>query len=197
MALDPTARRVLRAYLRAVALAEPLQRELAARHGVSLGDLYAVRVLARIGEAPMSRFGKELGVPRSTITNLVDRLERARLVERAPSATDRRVTLVRLATAGRRAVEDTDLLRRSRVAARLLALEPAAQATLAELLERVVAGLSEIPPGPARWAHPRVLPRRGVIESGFPIPTSLPAFSQLTRVNDCRPASAAVCSGDD
>lgn len=146
MALDPTARRVLRAYLRAVALAEPLQRELAARHGVSLGDLYAVRVLARIGEAPMSRFGKELGVPRSTITNLVDRLERARLVERAPSATDRRVTLVRLATAGRRAVEDTDLLRRSRVAACLLALEPAAQATLAELLERVVAGLSETRP---------------------------------------------------
>jgi DNA-binding MarR family transcriptional regulator len=94
----------------------------------------------------MSGFGKELGVPRSTITNLVDRLERARLVERAPSATDRRVTLVRLATAGRRAVEDTDLLRRSRVAARLLALEPTAQATLAELLERVVAGLSETRP---------------------------------------------------
>jgi|NGEPerStandDraft_6_1074524.scaffolds.fasta_scaffold48440_4 DNA-binding MarR family transcriptional regulator len=144
--VDPTGRRVLRAYLRAVALAEPLQRELAARHGVSLGDLHAVRVLARIGEAPMSRYGKELGVPRSTITNLVDRLERARLVERAPSATDRRVTLVRLAAAGRRAVEDTDLLRRSRVAACLLALEPGAQATLAELLERVVAGLSETPP---------------------------------------------------
>jgi len=144
--LDPTQRRVLRAYLRAVALAEPLQRELAARHGVSLGDLHAVRVLARIGEVPMSGCGKELGVPRSTITNLVDRLERARLVERAPSVTDRRVTLVRLATAGRRAVEDTDFLRRSRVAARLLALEPAAQTTLAELLERVVAGPSETRP---------------------------------------------------
>lgn len=138
MTLDTTARRVLRAYLRAVALAEPLQQELAARHGVSLGDLHAVRVLARIGEAPVSRYGKELGVPRSTITNLVDRLERAHLVERVPSATDRRVTLVRLAAAGRRAVEDTDLLRRSRVAACLLALEPAAQATLADLLERVV-----------------------------------------------------------
>ena len=140
MVLDPTQRRVLRAYLRAVALAEPLQRELAARHGVSLGDLYAVRVLARIGEAPVSGFGKELGVPRSTITNLVDRLERARLVERAPSATDRRITLVRLATAGRRAVEDTDFLRRSRVAVRLLALEPGAQVLLAELLEQVISG---------------------------------------------------------
>jgi DNA-binding MarR family transcriptional regulator len=137
---------VFRAYLRAVALAEPLQRELAARHGVSLGDLYAVRVLARIGQVPMSGYATELGMPRSTITNLVDRLERARLVERASSMTDRRVTLVRLATAGRQAVEDTDLLVRSRVAAHLLALEPAAQATLAELLERIVAGPSETRP---------------------------------------------------
>ena len=143
MILDPTGRRVLRAYVRAVALAEPLQRELAARHGISLGDLHAVHVLARLGEIPISRYGAEVGVPRSTITNLVDRLERAGLVERLPGPTDRRVTLVRLAPAGRKAVEETGLLRQSQVATRLFALDPAAQATLAELLERVVAGPSE------------------------------------------------------
>lgn len=143
MVLDPTGRRVLRAYVRAVALAEPLQRELAARHGISLGDLHAVHVLARLGEIPISRYGAEVGVQRSTITNLVDRLERAGLVERLPGPTDRRVTLVRLAPAGRKAVEETGLLRQSQVAARLFALDPAAQATLAELLERVVAGPSE------------------------------------------------------
>lgn len=143
MILDPTGRRVLRAYVRAVALAEPLQRELAARHGISLGDLHAVHVLARLGEIPISRYGAEVGVQRSTITNLVDRLERAGLVERLPGPTDRRVTLVRLAPAGRKAVEETGLLRQSQVAARLFALDPAAQATLAELLERVVAGPSE------------------------------------------------------
>jgi DNA-binding MarR family transcriptional regulator len=143
LALEPTGRRVLLAYLRAVALAEPVQRELAARHGISLADLYAVRVLARQGEVPISRYGDELGVPRSTITNLVDRLERAGLVERLPSPTDRRITLVRLAPAGQKAVEGAVVLRDSEVAARLLALEPAAQAMLAELLERVVAGPSE------------------------------------------------------
>jgi DNA-binding MarR family transcriptional regulator len=143
MALEPNGRRVLLAYLRAVALAEPVQRELAARHGISLADLYAVRVLARQGEVPISHYGDELGIPRSTITNLVDRLERAGLVERLPCPTDRRVTLVRLAPAGQKAVEGAVVLRDSEVAARLLALEPAAQAMLAELLERVVAG----PPG--------------------------------------------------
>jgi DNA-binding MarR family transcriptional regulator len=143
VALDPTERRVLRAYLRAVALAEPLQHELATRHGISLGDLHAVRLLARIGQSPISRYGEELGVPRSTITNLVDRLERARLVERLPDPTDRRVTLVQLAPAGHRAVEEIGLLRDSEIVTRLLGLEPAAQATLAEILERVVAGPSE------------------------------------------------------
>jgi DNA-binding MarR family transcriptional regulator len=141
--LDAVGRRVLRAYLRAVTLAEPLQRDLAARHGISLGDLHAVGVLARQGEIPISGLGAELDVPRSTITNLVDRLERAGLVNRRPSITDRRVTLVGLTQAGRVAVENARLFRGSRVAARLLALEPEAQTLLAELLERVVEGPSE------------------------------------------------------
>lgn len=143
LVLHPTGSRVLRAYLRAVALAEPLQRDLAARHGISLGDLHAVHVLARQGEVPISRYGEELGVPRSTITNLVDRLERAGLVERRFSKTDRRVTLVALTGAGHEAVEDTQPIRSSRVAAYLLALEPETQELLAELLERVVEGSSE------------------------------------------------------
>jgi DNA-binding MarR family transcriptional regulator len=154
VAVDPTQRRVLRAYLRAVALAEPLQRELAARHGVSLGDLHAVRVLARIGEVSMSGYGSELGVPLSPLTPRVDRLERAGLVERAPSSKDRRVTLVSLGAAGRRAVEDTDVLLRSQVAARLLDLEPEAQVRLAELLERVVATRSAVRPIDDRGGRP-------------------------------------------
>jgi DNA-binding MarR family transcriptional regulator len=146
LTLDPSERRVLRAYLRAVALAEPLQRELATRHGISLGDLHAVRVLSTIGRSPISRYGEELGVPRSTITNLVDRLEHAGLVERLPDPTDRRVTLVQLAPAGRTAIEGVGMLRDSEIVTRLLALDPAAQIALAELLERVVAGPSEPSP---------------------------------------------------
>jgi len=91
MDLSENQRRTLRAFLRAVTLLEPLRSELAATHGISLGDLYAVRVLARLGEVPVSRYGAELGLPRSTITNLVDRLERAGLVARVASPSDRRV----------------------------------------------------------------------------------------------------------
>jgi DNA-binding MarR family transcriptional regulator len=137
--LSPIQRRTLRAFLRAVALAEPLQSALAASHGISLGDLHAVRVLARLGEAPVSHYGAELGLPRSTITNLVDRLERAGLVARAASPSDRRVTLVHLTGAGREASEALARFAEGDVARRLFALDEADQTALAELLERIVA----------------------------------------------------------
>ena len=143
MDLSENQRRTLRAFLRAVTLLEPLQRELAATVGVSLGDLYAVRVLARLGEVPVSRYGAERGLPRSTITNLVDRLERAGLVARVASPSDRRVTLVRLTEAGRDAVEARTRISDSDVARGILALDAADQTTLAELLERIVASQSE------------------------------------------------------
>ncbi len=130
-------RRLLRAFVRAVALAEPLQRRLASDFGISLADLWALRALSRLGEAPISRYGRELGLHRSTITNLVDRLEGAGLVERAPIEGDRRITIVRLTARGRGAFEAVSVLRDSPLAHRLLALHPADQAALAELLERV------------------------------------------------------------
>jgi DNA-binding MarR family transcriptional regulator len=143
MTLSSSERRTLRAFLRAFTLVEPLQRELAASHGISLGDLYAVRVLARLGEVPVSLYGAELGVPRSTITNLVDRLEHAGLVDRVASPSDRRVTLVRLTETGQDAVEARTRISESDVGRGILALDPTDQTMLAELLERVVASQSE------------------------------------------------------
>lgn len=147
MTLSSEQRRVLRAFLRVVALAEPLQRQLAAEYGVSLGDLHAVRVLSHLGEVPVSRYGAELGLARSTITNLVDRLERADLVARIASPVDRRVTLVALTATGQRAVSATATVADSDAARRVLALGGTDQLALAELLEKVLA--AEPDTGPA------------------------------------------------
>jgi DNA-binding MarR family transcriptional regulator len=156
LTLSATQRRTLWAFLRAIALAEPLQREVAMSHGLSLGDLYAVRVLARLGEVPVSRYGAELCLARSTITNLVDRLERAGLVARLASPSDRRVTLVHLTTSGLEAMESRARIADSALGRRLLALEESDLVTLAEILERVVDGhepdgdeSSEVPQEPA------------------------------------------------
>jgi DNA-binding MarR family transcriptional regulator len=166
--LSPIQRRTLRAFVRAVALAEPLQQELAASQGISLGDLYAVRFLARLGEVPVSRYGAELGVARSTITNLVDRLERAGLVARNASLEDRRVTLVRLTAAGLDAMEARARFAESDLARRVLALDETDQFALSESLERLLAipaerdGAlsSDAPEGPELVAAVEPEPRR-------------------------------------
>ena len=92
----PEVRRVVRAYLNAVAAAEPLQRELARRYGLAIGDIGALRVLRDRGDLGVSQLGGALGMKASTATNLVDRLERAGLVGRGVDHADRRVTLVSL-----------------------------------------------------------------------------------------------------
>jgi DNA-binding MarR family transcriptional regulator len=142
---DAATRRMFAAFFRAAALAEPLQREIAARHGVPLADLHALRVLELTGAAPVSRLGAELGLARSSATNLVDRLERAGLVERTTSRDDRRVTLVRPSAAGLAAIESFALVRESDLARRLLALPEDDRAALADLLERVAAPSEESP----------------------------------------------------
>ena len=87
----------------------------------------------------MSHYGAELGLARSTVTNLVDRLERAGLVARIASPSDRRVTLVRLTESGRETMEARTRFTESDVVRGILALDATDQTTLAELLERIVA----------------------------------------------------------
>lgn len=138
-----TARRLFAAFLRAAALVEPLQREVAARHGISLADLHALRVLELSGAIPVSRLGSELGLHRSSATNLIDRLERAGLVARVASVKDRRVTLVQPTRAAVKALEGFAQVRESDLVRRLLALDEAQRIALTALLEQVAAGPEE------------------------------------------------------
>jgi DNA-binding MarR family transcriptional regulator len=133
------------AFLRAAALVEPLQREIAARHGISLADLHALRVLELSGPIPVSRLGAELGLARSSATNLVDRLERAGLVDRTASAEDRRVTLVGPSPAGLAALESFAMVRESELVRRLLSLDDDERARFTDLLERITAAPEELP----------------------------------------------------
>jgi DNA-binding MarR family transcriptional regulator len=141
--VDATTRRMFAAFLRAAALAEPLQREVASRHGIALADLHALRVLELSGAIPVSHLGAELGLARSSATNLVDRLERAGLVDRATDAQDRRVTLVRPSKAGLEALESYQIVRESELVARLLRLDEAERKAFADLLDRITAPSEE------------------------------------------------------
>jgi len=142
---DSVTRRMFAAFLRAAALAEPLQREVAVRHGIALADLHALRVLEIGGAVPVSHLGAELGLARSSATNLVDRLERAGLVDRSASTDDRRVTLVRPSADGMAALESFAMVRESDLVRRLLTLDVGERAAFADLLERITAPTEENP----------------------------------------------------
>jgi len=136
-------RQVLRAYLGAVALAEPLQRKLARTYGVALGDLRALRLLRDLGTVPIGHLGAALQLRPSSATSLADRLEGAGLVERSADPSDRRVTLLRLTERAADALGDRALVEDSGLVARIARLAPAERLQLASLLERLLPPMRE------------------------------------------------------
>lgn len=56
---------------------------------------------SRAGSLPMGKIGERLQVHPTSVTSLIDRLERDGYVERVPHPSDRRTTLASLTTAGR------------------------------------------------------------------------------------------------
>lgn len=75
------------------------------------------------------------------MTNRLDRLERAGLVERRPDPGDRRGKLIALTDAGRRVIDET-IGRHVENEQRLLAvLSPAEQQSLDDLLKKLISGL--------------------------------------------------------
>lgn len=82
-----------------------LSKEEATRCGVTPTQLSVLKLLHEIGDLSLGNLSKEIRAHNSTVTGIVDRMEAAGLVERARSAEDRRVWIIRLTAAGRRVAE--------------------------------------------------------------------------------------------
>jgi DNA-binding MarR family transcriptional regulator len=76
------------------------------------------------GPRPMSALSRELGVSLSAMTQIADRLARARLVSRVPKGTDRRVRCLQLTPRGAKLMRDREDSRVRRVSAALEHLSP-------------------------------------------------------------------------
>jgi DNA-binding MarR family transcriptional regulator len=68
-------------------------------------EALAVLYFSRNGELPLVKLSERLMLHPTSITSTVDALERLGLVDRAAHPTDRRTTLARITSAGRRAME--------------------------------------------------------------------------------------------
>jgi DNA-binding MarR family transcriptional regulator len=118
--------------LRLTSLLVALVRELIAVDDQVVAELplRQLRVCATLHEGPraMSALSRELGVSLSAMTQIADRLERARLVKRAFTGTDRRVRCLQLTGRGQRIMrlrENARIQRASKVLRELSAKEQA------------------------------------------------------------------------
>ena len=73
------------------------------RHGVTFARYEVLMLLffSRAGSLPMAKIGERLQVHPTSVTNAVDRLHGAGLVQRVAHPADRRATLIQLLDAGR------------------------------------------------------------------------------------------------
>jgi len=76
-------------------------KEMARRHGVTGPQLTAVKMLEGFGDLSLSALSARMSAKNSTITGIVDRMERDELVLRVRDPDDRRVVRIRLTPKGR------------------------------------------------------------------------------------------------
>lgn len=75
-------------------------KEVARELGLTGPQVSAIKILETFGDISLSELSDRMSARNSTITGVVDRMERNGLVERIRSEEDRRVTLIRLTPAG-------------------------------------------------------------------------------------------------
>jgi DNA-binding MarR family transcriptional regulator len=89
------------------------------------------------GPRPMSALGRELGVSLSAMTQIADRLERARMVKRISQGDDRRIRCLQLTPHGKKIMQHREADRVERVSAVLRHLPRKSRSDVLVTLERL------------------------------------------------------------
>lgn len=94
-----------------------ITKDLAGRHGLTGPQLAVVKMLEPVGKLSLSELSERIRARNSTVTGIIDRMEREELVVRKRSDRDRRVVNIELTKKGRELaasipVEPVDIFRR-------------------------------------------------------------------------------------
>lgn len=73
--------------------------------GLTGPQLTVVKLLEQLGDLSLSSLSARIQAQNSTVTGIIDRMERDKLVKRERSSEDRRIVLIRLTAKGRRVAE--------------------------------------------------------------------------------------------
>ena len=119
-------------------------REMLYGDEFEMGQVDALDLLVQHGTSRMRDLADALRVDASTATRSVNRLVEAGMVERLPDPDDARAVLVRLSARGREAHAEMSERRRLLFDRVFVSFQPDELAQLADLLERLVAGVDVV-----------------------------------------------------
>lgn len=88
-------------------------------------------------ELTMGELARRLGVSEKTMTGIIDRLQRDKLVERVRDDGDRRVVRVRLTPRGRKGFEKVDAMLRERITQMMSALDNEDRLALLRIVQKL------------------------------------------------------------
>jgi DNA-binding MarR family transcriptional regulator len=114
-----------------------MNQRLAARHGLTAPQLAALALLAHAGPVSLGELGERMHTGASTLTGIVDRMEREGLVARERSAEDRRVWRVTLTARGRSLAAQLESTPGAIVREALGTLSPTERRELSRLLAKL------------------------------------------------------------
>ena len=121
--LAPEVHELLRTYVDAILLVEPLQLKLWKSAGVTLTQLRILRVL-REGKQSASDLAQAAGLSAPSLTRVLDRLEELELVARVPDPEDRRRVYAELLDRGRSLINGRNIWQGTAIADAAAALSP-------------------------------------------------------------------------
>jgi len=127
----------LLAYLDALALAEPIQAKLWQLAEITLTQVQVLRAL-RDGPQTLGKLGHSIGLSPTSVTRVVDRLERRGLVSRRRDSDDRRLVRLQLEPAGERLIGEIRVIRGSDVHLAVEAMTGEERRQLTASLRRLV-----------------------------------------------------------
>jgi len=137
-AVSEETRSTLLAYLDALALAEPLQAKLWQLAEITLTQVQVLRAL-RDGPQTLIKLGQANGLSPTSVTRVVDRLERRGLVTRRRESEDRRLVQVYIQPAGERLLGEIRVMRGTDIHLAVEAMTSEERRQLTLSLRRLVA----------------------------------------------------------
>ena len=138
---DVSATHVLQRITRIYLLQSASFAEVFGRYGLTFGEYEVVAALVRAGPPHQLRPSDLVGalvLSSGAVTNRIDRVEAAGLVERLADPTDRRGTLVALTDKGRGVVDEAVIAHLANEERLLAALSPRERQQLADLLRKLL-----------------------------------------------------------